>query len=495
MSLDQAFAHSLREGGDSDALEQKGMLVSWDTLRRRVEALDAALRADGIGERAIIGVLGRNRLPSASAFVGVLASRRCVALLNPFQPIELVVRGALAVGAATLLVEEEDLASEALAEGGSVHVIMSDGQIRSHRRLQFDERITSDAALVLATSGTTGEPKRISIAGATLHRALGEIEVFNKGFGDLDQPGHLQPALIQYSPLAHVAGALTLARGINERRPTVLLEKFDPHLWTDVVEQRKPRTTGLPPAMMKMVLDANPPRDRLASLVSVWSGSAPVDPQVAGEFTRRYNLPVLGNYGATEFCGAVATWSMADYQKLHQKKAGAVGRILPSVAAAQIRSAESGEILAIGSVGVLELKAYRVGPDWMATNDLAHLDNEGFLYLHGRADDVIIRGGFKVMPDRVAAALKSHPGVSDAVVVGIEDARLGSAPVAVVQRKMAGSVLTEAELIAHVKAQLPAYFAPVAVRFVSSIPRTPAMKVDRQAVRVFFADLEPPQRP
>ena len=490
MSLAEAFARSLNEGGSGDALEYKNHRVSWEALRGRAERLDRALQADGIGDGAIVGVPGRNSLASAGAFVGALASRRCAALLNPFQPMETVVRAAADAGAVTLCVEEEDAASEALADAGSVYVILSDGQIRRHRRHRPAAGPKTDAALLLATSGTTGEPKRIAISAQTLHRALGEIAGFNRGFGDLDQPGHLQPALIQYSPLAHVAGMLTLARGVNERRPIVMLEKFEPNQWTEVVERRKLRTTGLPPAMMKMVLDANPSRDRLASLISVWSGSAPVDPRVAGEFTRRYDLPVLGNYGATEFCGAVATWSMDDYRQLHRTKEGAVGRISPSVAAARVRSPESGEILPLGAVGVLDLKVYRVGPDWLATNDLAHLDADGFLYLHGRADDAIIRGGFKVSPDRVAAALKAHPDVTEAVVVGIEDARLGSVPVAAVQTRAGAAEPTEAELIACVKAQLPAYFAPVAVRLVSAIPRTPAMKVDRQAIRRLFIDLE-----
>ncbi|HMF61084.1 MAG TPA: fatty acid--CoA ligase family protein [Vicinamibacterales bacterium] len=276
-----------------------------------------------------------------------------------------------------------------------------------------------------------------------------------------------------------------MAEAARSGRPVVMFDKFDPHRWAEAVTEHRPTTTGLPPAMMRMLLDAAIPPPALTSLTSVWSGSAPVKPDTVNAFTERYGLPVLGNYGATEFCGAVATWSLDDYRRFHAERSAATGRIRPSVAHARVRDPNSGEILATGETGILELRVHRVGPEWLGTTDLAHLDADGFLYLHGRADDVIMRGGFKITPDTVVGALRRHPAVRDAAVVGIADRRLGQVPVAVVELR-ASHRADETQLISFVRESLPAYFAPTAIRIVSALPRTPTMKIDRGAVRALF---------
>ena len=214
--------------------------------------------------------------------------------------------------------------------------------------------------------------------------------------------------------------------------------------------------------------------------------SAPVKPETTQAFTDRYGLPVLGNYGATEFCGPVATWSLADYRSYHAEKLGATGRILSSVASARVRAQNSGELLPPGAIGVLEMQVGRVGPEWLATTGLAHIDADGFLYLHGRSDDSIIRGGFKLAPDTIVQALREHPSIRDAAVVGIPHQRLGQVPVAAIEPMERGIEIAECDVLAFVKQRLPAYFVPVAIRTVAMLPRTPAMKLDRPAIRALF---------
>jgi len=488
MSLAEAIARSLRDGGGAEAVEHAHGVASWRDLAEAAAAVDGALSLAGLGPGAIIGLPGRNRLAPAAAFLGLLGSSRCAAMINPFQPLDRVAADAETAKARAVILEEEDLALGELSGDFGVYV-WAGGALRQHRAPAPNGAASETLpALVMATSGTTGAPKRIEIAARTLDRALREIIGFNQGFGDLDRPGPELPALIQYSPLAHIAGALTLSRAAAQQRTVALLEKFEPHVWADIVRRRRPRTTGLPPAMMKMALEAALPAGDLESLVSVWSGSAPVDPKVETVFSQRYGLPVLGNYGATEFCGAVATWSLEDHARLALEKSGAVGRILPAVAEARVRSQDGEELLAPGEIGALELKVHRVGDAWLVTIDLAHLDADGFLYLHGRADDAINRGGFKIAPAAVAEALMSHPGVAEALVVGLDDPRLGQVPVAVVVPRKGAPPVNERELIAHVKQRLPAYCAPTAVKFVEAAPRTPAMKIDRRAVRALFRE-------
>jgi acyl-coenzyme A synthetase/AMP-(fatty) acid ligase len=470
--------------GEGLALADQNMCIDWRELTARISRLDESLKNAGVGPRAIVAIPGRSTIAAAAACLGTIATDRCAMLVNPFQPTAAMAEAARCGRPAAMLLEEQDL-DDALFDGGDdVLILSADGSARRHGG-QGESTQFSDAALILSTSGTTGTPKRVSITDRTLALSIKDISLFNLGFGDRpDATGSWAP-LLQYSPLAHIGGALTLLRGAAQARPVVMFDKFDPHRWAEAVAQHRPITTGLPPAMMRMLLDAAIPPTALSSLISVWSGSAPVKPDTATAFTESYGLPVLGNYGATEFCGAVATWSLDDYKRFHAERLDATGRIRPSVAHARVRDPNGGEILALGETGILELRVHRVGSEWLATTDLAHLDADGFLYLHGRADDVIMRGGFKITPDIVIGALRRHPAVRDAAVVGIADRRLGQVPVAVVELRASHRV-DETQLISFVRESLPAYFAPTAIRIVSALPRTPAMKIDRGAVRALF---------
>jgi len=467
------------------ALADPQARIDWRDLAARTARLAEALEAVGIARGAGLALPGRNTIAAAAACIGTIAGKRCTMLVNPFQPTAAMVAAARADRPAALLLEEQDLDDAALATTDAVLVLCENGEMRWHRT-PGDTAVPEVAgALMLSTSGTTGEPKKVTITDRTLAQALSDIEMFNLGFGDRpDAEGNWAP-LLQYSPLAHIGGAVTLLRGMVQERAVVMFAKFDARQWADAVAEHRPVTTGLPPAMMRMLLEAAIPPAKLSSLVSVWSGSAPVKPETVDAFSERYGLPVLGNYGATEFCGAVATWSLDDYHRFHSERRAATGRIRPAVAKARVRDPATRDILADGHVGVLELQVHRVGPDWLKTTDLAHLDSDGFLYLHGRADDAIIRGGFKITPDAVAGALRKHPAVRDAAVVGIPDQRLGQVPVAAVEL---GTALRtdEAELIGFVRSALPAYFVPAAIRIVDALPRTPAMKIDRRAVRALF---------
>src|SRR5690606_531321 len=118
-------------------------------------------------------------------------------------------------------------------------------------------------------------------------------------------------------------GLMTLAEG----RRISLLEKFSVDSWVDAVERVKPRLGNMPPAALRMILDANVPKERIASLVALRSGTAPLDPTIIDAFQERYGLPVLVQYGATEFAGSVAGWDLQAFRELYASKRGSVGRI------------------------------------------------------------------------------------------------------------------------------------------------------------------------
>ena len=124
-----------------------------------------------------------------------------------------------------------------------------------------------------------------------------------------------------------------------------------------------------------------------------------------------------------------------------------------------------------------------MGDDWIRTTDLVTIDEDGFVFHHGRNDGAIVRGGFKIMPETVANALRQHPAVSDAAVVGLPDARLGEVSVAAVEPQAGETPPTPAELEAHIRKLLPATNVPTKFLVVDALPRTETGKLKRFALR------------
>src|SRR5262249_49860449 len=155
------------------------------------------------------------------------------------------------------------------------------------------------------------------------------------------------------------------------------------------VKEHKPALAGLPPAAIRSVLDSDIPREDLASIRALNAGTSPVDPALVDAFFDRYGIPILIVYGATEFCGAVAGWTVGDFVERWQAKKGSVGRAFPGVRLQVVDDA--GGVVSPGESGRLQVASVQAGGSaerWVTTSDLAHIDEDGFLYIDGRADDV-----------------------------------------------------------------------------------------------------------
>jgi acyl-coenzyme A synthetase/AMP-(fatty) acid ligase len=285
------------------------------------------------------------------------------------------------------------------------------------------------------------------------------------------------------APLVHIGGIYRVLQNICEARPFVLLARFDLSRWADAVRTHRPKAVSLVPAALRTVLYSELTADDLAGIRVVTSGTAPLSAEDADAFTEKFGIPVLTSYAATEFGGGVAGWNYADHQKYWSTKRGSVGR---ASLGAQLRVVgEDGTVLGPDEPGLLEVKPGQLGPDteWLRTTDLARIDADGFLWILGRADQAIVRGGFKVMPDDVRSALESHPDVQGAAVVGRPDPRLGETPVAMVELRAAVSA---DELSGYLRNRLAPYEIPTTIAIVEAIPRTPSGKADLSAVRAHF---------
>jgi len=290
--------------------------------------------------------------------------------------------------------------------------------------------------------------------------------------------------------LALNAGIYNVLFGWRAGAAVIVLGRFSPAAFAAVVARHGIRSTVLPPAAIAMLVD-DPEVTDLAPLRYVRSITAPLSPLAARRFSDRFGVTVLNGYGQAEL-GEVVGWTAADARE-HPEKIGAVGRAHPGVdlRLADADDAGVGRLLvrpprrALGAGTADDPLAGRVDPDgFVDTGDLARIDAEGFVWIEGRAGDVINRGGNKVFPDAVEEVLTLHPAVRDAAVVGEPDARLGEVPVAYV---VLDGEVDDAALDAHCRAHLVAYKVPVAYRRVDAVPRTDVGKVRRAALRTGVA--------
>jgi acyl-CoA synthetase (AMP-forming)/AMP-acid ligase II len=472
MDLAARLAATLRRT-ETEAVCFGGRWWSWAELRAVAEALEAALGPAPTG--APVALLPRNRPAHLAVLFGLLAAGRSVALVNPMQGAARIAEQLAQIAPVAVVVDAEEAALPGL-EGATLAVLDGARVELAARRAVAAE--PAPQTLSLLTSGTTGPSKRITLpAAAVLDAAEDCALVEAEGGGAL-------PLFVSAYPLTNIGGVYYAMPSGVTGRPIVLLEKFAVADWAAAVERHRPGLLWLPPAAVRMVLDAGVPPAALASARALRFGSAPLEAEALARFEATYGIPVLAQYGATEFAGTITALTLADHHRFAGAKRGSVGRARPGIALRVVDPA-TGAALGPDAVGRLEVLVPRVAPGWLPTSDLARLDADGFLFLASRADEAINRGGFKVLPEEVAAVLRRHPGVADAVVVGLPDARLGEVPVAAVEPKP-GAAPEPAEILGFARSHLVAYQVPARLLVLSALPRTVSMKADRPAVRRLF---------
>jgi acyl-CoA synthetase (AMP-forming)/AMP-acid ligase II len=472
------------------ALEFEGRWHTWAELAAMADAVAVALREQGLGEGAPVGLMVRNRPALLGALLGLLRAGACVVTVNPLLGAARLRSDVPNLGLPLVLGEPDDLAlltTDALprtARGELGRDLGAPIRITPAPDAPAPVRAPGIAVRML-TSGTTGPPKRIDLRYDMLDLVMRGAKHYESNTAN---DGRLRSGVvIVNAPLVHVSGLFRIVQAMLDGRRIVLLERFTVDGWVAAVREHRPKTVSLVPTALRMVLDADVDDDVFASVRSVVSGTAPLDPHLAEAFTARYHVPVLTSYGATEFGGGVAGWNLADHEQYAGAKRGSVGRAHAGCAL-RIVDPDDGRDLGIDTVGLLEVRAAQLGTDdWVRTTDLGRLDADGFLWIVGRADQTILRGGYKVQPEVVRAALERVPGVAEAAVVGVDDDRLGAVPVAAVERRP-DAALDEAAVLRVAGAHLAPYEVPVAVTVVDALPRTASGKADLAAVRALVTE-------
>jgi acyl-CoA synthetase (AMP-forming)/AMP-acid ligase II len=332
-----------------------------------------------------------------------------------------------------------------------------------------------DMADLMYTSGTTGMPKGVVVR----HRNVAMIRNA--------LPRWTGQGWLHASPMFTFAGIASTYNPMKLGMRLLYLPRFDTDRWFDTVEERRPVATFLVPAMAELLIAH--PRFADADLSSITIcplGSAPVAPATIARLQEKLpNAMVSNSWGMTE-AGPAFCFMPPEEQA---KRVGSVGK---PMAPTEFRIVDAdGNELPAGEVGELTVKnpgrereyfndadatasTWRDG--WLHSGDLAHLDEDGFLYIVGREKDVIIRGGNNVHAGDVEAVLYQHPSVQEAAVAAVDHPVLGEDIGAWIVRA-AGSELTAEELRAFCAEHLSDYKVPRSVVFVDALPRNATGKV------------------
>jgi O-succinylbenzoic acid--CoA ligase len=468
------LAHQARDRPQAPALRGGDLTLDYETLAGRVARAAGALAAAGAAPGDRVAVRLPNRLDHA---VVVHAVSWLGAVLVPvharWAPAEAA--GPLAqVGARLLIADAGDPivgaglpcpvlpAAELEAKGGALP------EAAAQPAPQVDGALHS----ILFTSGTTGAPRPVPLTHGN-HRASAEASAANLGVEPDDD-------WLCCLPLSHVGGLAILLRSALYGTCATLADGFEPAAVAALLAGGRITLASLVPTMLRRVLEvAPPPAPRLRAVLL---GGGPIDRGTVERALDR-GLPALGTYGMTETASQVATVPTAQARA----KAGSGGRALPGVELEVVGAGD--RPLPPGETGVIRVRGAMVsaaaaGPGgWLVTGDLGRLDADGFLWVAGRRDELVVTGGENVAPAEVEAVLRAHPEVADCAVVGVPDPEWGHAVAAAIVPRDPARPPAPADLAAWCRARLAGFKVPRRWTVVAELPRTSSGKVVTARVR------------
>lgn len=489
MTIADMLRRAAEEDGDRTALVCEGRRWSYAalwaaaqgaaTLFRESEAQYVAL-LDGNGEAGVIALFG-------AALAGLpfapLNYRRAdadvTALLDRIAPAWLIVGNdrAARLGAAAGAIVSSPAAFFAAARAAPPAAMESD---------------SDDIAVQIFTSGTTGAPKAALLRHTHLLAYVAATATPAKA-------GAHEGSLVSVPPY-HVANVVAVLTAVQARRRLLLLPAFEPTAWLRLAEAEAPTYAFVVPTMLARILDRLDGDDRLASLTAISYGAGPMQPTLLERALERFpNVRFTNAYGLTETCATIASLTPDDHRAALAADDPAVrarlrsaGRPLPGIEI-EIRDA-AGTPLPAGARGEVYARGVQVSGEyrdrdargaggWFATRDLGWRDGDGYLFLAGRADDVIVRGGENISPGEIEAVLLTHPAVAEACAVGLPSTEWGESIGAALVLRPGHAAPDPAEMQALVKARLRSSHVPERIAVLDSLPYNELGKLLRRDVR------------
>jgi acyl-CoA synthetase (AMP-forming)/AMP-acid ligase II len=343
--------------------------------------------------------------------------------------------------------------------------------------------------LLLYTSGTTGRPKGAMIS----HRMLTVCRQVE--FSAAEFPPSSDDRTLITVPTFHIGGITMILISLIRFATCILTSDSSARNAIALCKEYEVTLTWLVPTLIRQFVDEVKARSiALPQFRTMMYGGAPIPPALLREAAETLQCQFSNSYGTTEINSATLL-PPSDHRSADRGVIRSVGRPLPGISI-DIRDSQ-GVSLPTGTAGEVWIAtptimsgywnrpaetANAVVQGWYRTGDGGHMDDDGYLYLTDRMDDMIISGGENVYPVEVENVLRQHPAVFDAAVVGAPDKRWGQAVTAVVECRPEHSI-SESELIGFAREQLAGYKCPKTVLFASSLPRTASGKVKRGEVR------------
>jgi acyl-CoA synthetase (AMP-forming)/AMP-acid ligase II len=356
-----------------------------------------------------------------------------------------------------------------------------------------------DMTILMYTAGTTGRPKGVPMTHNSF--SVYVLENVDPANPDIDESNLLTV------PLYHVAGFQALLAAVYGGRTLVMMRQFEVKEWMDTVQSEKVNRAMLVPTMLKRVIDS-PDFDKfdLSSLRVITYGAAPMPFEVIKKAIEVMpDVRFINAFGQTETASTITTLGPEDHvisgtteekEKKLKRLASSIGRPMADVEMKVVD--EEGNELPPGEAGEFVARGPRImsgyykdaektakaftTDGWLRTGDTGYRDEDGYFYLAGRGDDLIIRGGENISPEEVENALYAYPKIEEAAVIGVSDLEWGQEPKAIVVLKQGQSATAE-DIMEFCRQKLSSFKRPRAIVFVDELPRNQMGKVLKRVLR------------
>jgi fatty-acyl-CoA synthase len=470
------------------ALGPREQGIAFGDLAVQARAGAAWLAARGPGSIVFLGLNGP-ALPVAIFAAGALG--------RPFAPLnyrlpDADLRALLARTAPSVAIVDDDMLDRVAGTPGVALVLRSAFELACRDAPVAElEPADPDIAVLLFTSGTTGEPKAAVLRHANLAAyVISTVEFMGAEEGEA--------ALVSVPPY-HIAGVSAVLTGVYAGRRIVHLEAFSPEAWVETAAREAITHAMLVPTMLGRMLDVlEATGERLPALRALSYGGGRMPLAVIQRALRLLpHVDFVNAYGLTETSSTISVLGPDDHRRAIasddaevRARLGSVGRPLPSVEV-EIRG-PAGETLPRCVMGEVYVRGEQVSGEylgrrltdadgWFATRDAGWLDAEGYLFLDGRLDDVIVRGGENISPGEIEDVLRAHPAVADVAVVGAPDEQWGERVAAFVVTR--GEAPGADDLAAWVKARLRSTKTPETWVFRAELPYNETGKLLRRVLK------------
>ena len=354
-----------------------------------------------------------------------------------------------------------------------------------------------DVTIIMFTAGTTGTPKGVMLS----HNSFSSYILANVEPVDME----VAEKNILTVPLHHIAGVQAVMAAIYGGRTLVLQRQFDEEGWMKLVQDEQVNRAMMVPTMLKRLMDQPSFGSYdLSSLRVITYGAAPMPLEVIKKAIAEFpDTRFINAFGQTETASTI-TMLPPDAHEIREgdpdydqkmKRLGSIGKPLPDV---EVRIVdEDGHDVALGENGEIVARGERLMKGywnreeatretlrggWLYTGDLGYWDDEGFIFLSGRAKDFLKRGGEMIAPEEVEQIIMSHPAVDEAAIIGVPDIEWGERVRAIVVKKP-GMELTMEEVVEHCRPRMAGFKRPEDVIFIEELPRNPMGKVLKRVLR------------